>query len=250
MIGTPIGKNVIELDETDSTNSYASRLLHDQYPLEGTAILAHFQTSGRGQRASGWESSPHKNLLVSYILYPDFIPVNSHFAFSQAVALAVADCIHELTREPVHIKWPNDILIKKNKIAGILIENSLRGVKIVNSVVGIGINVNQTHFIDYEPIATSIKTETGLDTEVHLVLDVLSKHLSRWYQLLRLGHLRQIKDAYHQLLFQINVMATFATEAGTFEGIIQGVTEDGKLHIVKNDGTSHFFMNKEVKFLF
>lgn len=250
MIGTPIGKNVIELEETDSTNSYAARLLHDQYPMEGTAILAHYQTSGRGQRASGWESSARKNLLVSYILYPEFIPINNHFAFNQAVALAVWGCIKEHCGEQVSIKWPNDILVNDEKIAGILIENALRGSKIINSILGIGINVNQTQFSDYEPVATSLKILNHHDTDILQLFDQLSGQLAKWYSLLKLGHYRQIREAYQKCLYRKDIPAMYIAGNTPFTGIIKGVTDDGKLEITTPEGISHFFMNKEVKYVF
>src|SRR5689334_16542482 len=108
MLGTEIGHRVIELEETDSTNSHASRILHDEVPEEGTIVLTQFQKAGRGQRGSLWESERGKNLLASYILYPTFLHPGEQFVLSQAIALAVKDTIHEITGRETVVKWPND----------------------------------------------------------------------------------------------------------------------------------------------
>ncbi|MBK8405149.1 MAG: biotin--[acetyl-CoA-carboxylase] ligase [Bacteroidetes bacterium] len=250
MIGNKIGSLVIELEETDSTNSYASRLLQEHEVAEGTAIMAHFQTSGRGQRSSGWESESHKNLTVSYILSPGFLPITNHFVLNQAISLGVYDFIKSKISADVAIKWPNDILVGNSKIAGILIENSLRGTKITHSVVGIGINVNQIQFADYEPPATSLAKIEVKEFELRKLLDELSENLDKWYTRVRLGHFRQINQAYEEAMFQRNKLATYQTPEGKFQGTITGVTDDGRLEILKQDGIPVYFMNKEVRYLY
>src|SRR5687767_2705494 len=116
MIGNITGNRIIELADTDSTNSYAARLLHNEIPEEGTVILTHFQRAGRGQRGTGWESAPGKNLLASYILYPTFLSPADQFLLNQAITLGVYDFLTEQTSHNVRIKWPNDILVDHSKI--------------------------------------------------------------------------------------------------------------------------------------
>ena len=152
-----IGQNSINLKSIDSTNSYASELLRQNAPLEGTMIYTFDQHNGRGQRGNTWYSQPNKNATLSYILYPTFLQIEKQFLLNKITCLAVADLMAEiighskgLTQKDkaVQIKWPNDIYVGNKKISGILIENTLRETSIRSSIVGIGININQTDFTD------------------------------------------------------------------------------------------------------
>src|ERR1044071_3194445 len=124
-----VGKNALWLEETISTNLAASELVLDSRPADGTAVLAEFQTSGRGQVNSPWESEPGKNLLVSYILYPAFLEPKGLFMLNKALSLGVYDFVKSVPmagkKKNVFIKWPNDIFFNDKKISGMLIENSV-----------------------------------------------------------------------------------------------------------------------------
>ncbi|MFI5220658.1 MAG: biotin--[acetyl-CoA-carboxylase] ligase, partial [Bacteroidia bacterium] len=128
-----IGKYIIRLETVDSTNNYAAALISKSKPAEGTAIMADFQDYGRGQRETIWESENGKNLLVSFILYPQ-IDTADYFLLNECFSLAVREVIEDITGLDVKIKWPNDILVNNKKIAGILIENSIRGNTILYSI--------------------------------------------------------------------------------------------------------------------
>ncbi|MCX6329107.1 MAG: biotin--[acetyl-CoA-carboxylase] ligase, partial [Bacteroidia bacterium] len=143
-----------------STNDQASLLLKTESPPEGTVIYTDSQSAGRGQKDNKWESDEGKNLLISIILYPKSIAPENQFYISMAVSLGICDFIDSFFPGS-KIKWPNDIYIKNDKIAGILIENSILGETIENSVAGIGININQEKFSDVVPNPVSIKMVTG-----------------------------------------------------------------------------------------
>lgn len=250
MIGVKIGLHRIELEETDSTNSYASRMIHNELPKEGTAILAHFQKAGKGQRGSGWESESRKNLLVSYILYPGFLNVSDHFLLNQCLSLAVFECIQVMTKVPVFIKWPNDILADNRKIAGMLVENTLRNNRIINTIAGIGINVNQTEFKEFYPEAVSLKMLEGKNFDVMKCFDQLNQFIEKWYNLLKFGNHEKIKIAYTRALYMLEKPALFKKGTEQFKGIITGVLNDGHLIVRKENGELSYFLNKEISLVF
>ncbi|HEX5003009.1 MAG TPA: biotin--[acetyl-CoA-carboxylase] ligase [Bacteroidia bacterium] len=249
MLGPKIGHKRIHVRETDSTNSHASRLLHSSFPDEGTAIMAQFQKAGRGQGGSRWESAPGENLLVSFILYPEFIAANDHFLINEAVSLAVQETVHALCNKPAFIKWPNDIIVENSKIAGILIENTIRNDKIIQSITGIGLNINQLNFGNYFPKAISLKELTGKELTPDGCLDVLSSYLDKWYQILRTSQHERIRSAYADVLYRKNLMSQFDSGNGKITGIISGVSDNGQLMITTAEGKKSFFNNKEVKLL-
>ena len=250
MIGNKPGQRIIEVDEIDSTNSYAARLLHDQVPEEGTAIVAGFQKAGKGQRGSAWESDSHKNLLVSYILYPNFLNIQDQFLLNQAISLGVSDTVKSFTTAKIAVKWPNDILANDSKISGILIENSIRNSKIVHSIIGIGLNVNQESFASYQPPATSLTLLEHKTFNISNVLNQLNDSLNKWYTQLQLGNKFRIREAYMNELFLNKTPAFYESNGEKFEGIITGVKDDGRLEIAATNGKIFLFSNKEVKFLF
>lgn len=157
------------VEEATSTNSViaaaADRLEH------GTAVAAHKQTAGRGQRGNSWESEPGKNLTFSLLLKPKSLPAARQFEISQIVSIAVAQVLRdELDTDDVKIKWPNDIYYKDKKIVGILIENSLTGATIDRSIAGIGINVNQAAFRSDAPNPISMLAISGRERELSPLL--------------------------------------------------------------------------------
>src|SRR5687768_14177982 len=134
-----IGKNVIELDSIDSTNSYSKELIIKEKPIEGTIITAREQLSGRGQMGNSWNAEAGKNLTLSIILYPDFLDADKQFYLNIAVCLAVKDFCESVLGDEIKIKWPNDVYHRDKKLGGILIENTIKGSQIASAVVGIGI---------------------------------------------------------------------------------------------------------------
>lgn len=145
-----------QIDRCASTNSGI-----DRSAPHGFALMAREQTAGRGQRGNFWEAEPGMNITLSVMLRPDNLPAIRQFEISEAVALAVADTVEASGIKGVAVKWPNDIYVGDRKIAGILIENSIRGANIAYSIAGIGLNVNQTVFRSDAPNPISISLLTG-----------------------------------------------------------------------------------------
>ncbi|MDQ3072449.1 MAG: biotin--[acetyl-CoA-carboxylase] ligase [Bacteroidota bacterium] len=244
-----IGKPLIALGDTDSTNLYLKNYIEQFDAQEGMTVTAEFQLAGRGQRGTIWESAPRKNILTSILLKPDFLMPSNQFYLGKAAGLAVYDTIKEVIGdELLTIKWPNDILYNKQKVAGILIENSLQGQKIKYSIAGFGINVNQDEFAT--TIATSLKLISGKDQNQIGLLNPLFEHLEGRYLQLKNGDLHTIDSEYEKVLYGINKTLEFTETKSdkTEKGTIKGVTEDGLLRVAYNTGERTYGF-KEVKYL-
>ena len=213
---------------------------------EGLVVASNYQTSGNGQRGNSWESSIGDNLLISIVIEPN-IPAKDQFLLSKCVALALYDLL-ALYTDHVNIKWPNDILVGKQKIAGILIQNILKGNEITHSVIGVGLNVNQTEFKTYSPQATSLNLLLNIRFDISKIQKELLKCLEERIKQLRSG-VDQEKE-YLSALFLNNEVAAFESEGQKFMGIIKGVSQSGKLQIQLEDDSITTFDNQEVKFLF
>ena len=137
---TPIGKQIYHLDSVDSTNNFAAKLINDQICQNGAVILADEQTAGKGQMGNTWESERGSNLLCSIAWKPDNLSVNEQSKISWMVCLVLHKLLLRFGIE-AEIKWPNDIYVGNQKIAGLLIENSIQQHVIKNSIIGIGIRV-------------------------------------------------------------------------------------------------------------
>lgn len=245
--------NVVEHHaELVSTNDFALNILAKTNPIEGFVISTDYQLAGRGQIGSSWHSTAGLNLLLSIVLCPKWLAVEHQFQLSQAVALGIADTINVFTSFKTKIKWPNDVYTNGQKIAGILIQNSLTASQINWSVVGIGLNVNETIFPDNIPNATSLKLLTKKETE----LNVLKKHLFQniEYRYLQLksnpGYI--LKD-YLQNLYQYQSWAYYQDVqlGAVFEGQIIGVNKKGQLAVQKKSKPEsiQYFGLKEIVFL-
>ena len=185
-----IGKVLIQFSSVESTNDYATDLLAKSEPIDGTVISTDFQSAGRGQGVNKWQSQAEKNLLLSVILRPKNLTVTNSFSLNLLGALSVASLIKKKYPD-LHplIKWPNDILVKDKKIAGILIRNQIQSKKIVSSVCGFGINVNQLDFstIENGRPASSLYMLSGRKNELNELLSDFLLELTTNYKFLQLN---------------------------------------------------------------
>jgi BirA family transcriptional regulator, biotin operon repressor / biotin---[acetyl-CoA-carboxylase] ligase len=245
-----VGKVLLHLKELDSTNAYALNLLSKNKPSEGTVISAWNQTKGRGQIGSEWESEAGKNITISLILYPTFLPIRKQFLLNQAISLSIFDFISRFLNNEVKIKWPNDILVGDKKIAGILIQNILSSNNYQTSIVGLGINVNQISFKNFTPNPTSIILETKIESDLENLISLLCDDIEKRYLQLRANNISIIQQNYLSNLYHFGEDAIYRRmdNEEVFSGKIVGVDESGKLIIDHPKGQSVFSM-KEVKFL-
>src|ERR1019366_7130206 len=200
-----IGQNAIDLKSVDSTNSYASELLHQITPPDGTLIYTFNQQNGRGQRGNVWDSEPNKNGTLSYILYPAFLQADKQFLLNKITSLALSDLMSEILEgsdksKEIKIKWPNDIYVGNKKIAGILIENTLRENTIKSTIIGIGININQTTF-KANRNATSLTLLTNTTSDIMQCIERLCELLEVRYLQLKANKLNSINTEYLQKLY-------------------------------------------------
>lgn len=243
-----IGQNKIELPTVDSTNNFAANLIKKTNVLDGTVILSEKQTNGRGQAGNSWLSAQGDNITCSYILKPNFLKIEEQFYLSMITSLAIVNVLSNLNITS-RIKWPNDILIGSRKVCGILIENSLSGNIFSYSIIGIGLNVNQTSF-ETGLSATSIANVIGQIQVKDRVLRNLSAELERYYLRLKAGKKSEIKEEYLTSLHGFQQVLKFedCATGQQFHGEITDISERGPVLIrTGNEVKSYLF--KQVKFL-
>jgi len=240
--------NIIHLARTASTNTY---LLGRAAELpDDTVVLTERQTAGRGQRGNAWESEPHKNLTFSQLFHRPPVPARQQFAISQAVSIAIARTLRNQLALPVTIKWPNDIYVGDGKLAGILIESSLAGTDIAYSVVGVGLNVNQTEFVSDAPNPVSLAMLTGRQYDRQAMLHSLCTACSKYvHELADAKFCENLRHDYLELLYRNDGhFHTFMTPDGTrFQAAIEQVAPDGTLTLHRPDGTSTAYAFQQVK---
>lgn len=242
-----IGTKIERIDELGSSNNYAATQLLTKRLPEGIVFVANSQVDGRGQVSNKWESEPNKNLTFSILLYPGFLEIMKQFEISKAISLGVVDFLKEQT-DHVSIKWPNDIYIGSKKVAGILIENSIRIDKISSSIVGIGLNINQQKFTSDAPNPVSLSQITGKIYDLEELLPNLCAKIDARYHQLRNGDFSQIDDDYTEMLYQRDRWAPYSDENDDYEGHILGVDQIGRLKIETRTGIVNKYHFKEVVF--
>jgi BirA family transcriptional regulator, biotin operon repressor / biotin---[acetyl-CoA-carboxylase] ligase len=242
-----IGSEYIFIRNLPSTNTYAATLLRTERPPEGTIIHTNYQSEGRGLAKNRWESEDGKNLLFSIILYPSNILPEDQFIISKTISLGIADLLEGFA-DNVNIKWPNDIYVNNDKIAGILIEPSIIGQKMESVIVGIGMNINQREF-KTAPNPISLSLITGYEFQTEEILKKLARCLDSRYQQLLNGELQKIEKDYLDNLYRFGKASEFSDSRGVFRGIIIEVTQSGKLWIKDEAGHIREYWYKEVSFL-
>ena len=242
-----IGNHLIELDEVDSTNAAAARLLQEKKMPEGTAVATAFQTTGKGYSGNTWDSEKGKNLLLSIIIYPSFLQPRHHFFLNQIASLAVASTIEMFAKgKTVSIKWPNDVFAGDRKIAGILIENSIQGNTIQHSIIGVGININQEKFHPDLKHATSLIQLIGEPKELASVRNELFSQFESRYLGLKQQRIDLLQKEYMKRLYRIEKSSMFVRNGTRFSGKIAGLTAEGKL-VIDLGGRHEVFGFKEVE---
>ena len=254
--------DIIWLESVDSTNKEAQRRISD---IDNLSVLsAKQQTEGRGQRGNTWSSESGKNLLFSVVMkFSDsifdgkFLPaINSHdqFVISETAALSVVDLLAENDTE-AKIKWPNDIYVGDRKICGILIENSLKGNSLSHSILGIGLNVNQTSFDPSLPNPTSITLETGRTYDLRSLLErymeIFCHYLSRYCN--PHGGYARLRKLYLSQLWRNGETSDFIDRTRKqeykFKGTIEGLSDIGHLIIKTEEGELREFSFQEISFI-
>ena len=228
---------IIHIEETDSTNRWLKA--HG----EGTmVVVADYQTAGKGCGTNSWESERGKNLTFSMLIHPTDIPASQQFRITEVVSVALCEVLEQYIGD-VSIKWPNDIYMGDKKICGVLIENRLQGNVIVDSIIGIGLNVNQTEFVSDAPNPVSLRQLLGREIDREALLHDFLETLET------VSSSETTYSAYRNKLFRMGKQAVFSDETGRFEGTIQEVEPDGRLLIKDLSGQARRYAFKEVQFV-
>ena len=223
----------------DSTNQYLQNLLNEGADIADNIVVTDFQTSGKGQGKNVWQSDEGKNLLFSIALDMSFLKAENQFLLTQMVSVAMINVIKKyLPEESLFIKWPNDIYFKDKKIAGILIKNEIKGMMMGTSIIGIGLNVNQTSFDKNLPNPISMKMITGYDFDLKLILnDICHELRAMSYEPYRNAQNSQLTaNNYIKHLYRYNQWALYEHEGQVKEMMITGYDRFGRLILKeKND---------------
>ena len=216
----------------------------------GDAVVAVEQTAGRGQRGNTWSSKAGENLTFSLVWEADFLAAREQFLLSEAVALALVDTLAGYGIEAT-IKWPNDIYVGHKKICGILIEHDL-GIagRLARTIVGIGLNVNQTEWDESIPNPTSIALLTGEWRGTNDVFGDLYEALERRFEQLKNAP-DSVQTDYLARLYRLNKPSTYALPDGKqFRGTIRDVRPTGELIVEHEDGGFvKPYLFKEIEFV-
>jgi BirA family transcriptional regulator, biotin operon repressor / biotin---[acetyl-CoA-carboxylase] ligase len=248
-----VGNVFHHLETVDSTNQFAHDLLASKSkPTDGTVIFSANQSAGRGQIGSSWESEPEKNIAVSFIFFPKMLETRHQWRLNEAISLGVHDFLAGISGVVPKIKWPNDLYVNNKKIGGILIQNALGGGAnrfVESSIVGIGLNVNQTFWQTNPPNPTSIFLETGENFDPLFLVKKLCKSLEIRYLQFQKNQ-NDLSEMYQKNLYRLNEWADFETAEGQiFSGKITGVDEIGRLQIFQNEELKTVWNVKEIRFL-
>lgn len=240
------GQRLFFVPECQSTNSLLLDLASKSVLPEGTVVITSNQFAGRGQRGNTWQTAAGMNLTFSVLLKPSFLAVKNQFSLTIVASLSVFDFLKEKNIDDVKIKWPNDILVGKKKICGMLIENSIQGEGINQSIVGIGLNINQTDF----PITTAISLSIVMQKQFDLneEWNLLLEKMERRYLQLRAGKQNELKEEYLQSLLGMNQVQKFISNEKEFEGVIKTVSDLGEL-VIETNGVDRSFSLKEIRFI-
>lgn len=236
---------ILWLKETDSTNNHLRRLLDKEQLPEGSLVVTDFQTAGKGQVGNSWESEAGMNLMFSILLYPDFIPANRQFLISQIASLSVKETLDAYT-DFIQVKWPNDIYWKDRKICGMLIENDLSGQLLYCSIIGIGLNLNQSLFRSNAPNPISLTQITGKRYDREEVLNRFLRIFFQYYCLLLQEKEEEVRTAYMQALYHGEGYHRYRDGQGQFEAHIQAIEPTGHLILQLRDGEQRRYAFKEV----
>ena len=240
---------LIKLDAIDSTNEFLKGISHKEALENFTVVTAENQTKGKGQMGAVWNSEVGKNLIMSVLVKDFLLEINEVFNLNIAVSLAVITALKKSNIPDLSIKWPNDILSANKKIGGILIENIIKSDGTILSIVGLGLNVNQTNF-EGLPKASSLAVVTGKEFDKEKLLLEIIAHLEMNVAASKLNP-ASLRQQFVDLLYKKGVPMPFANSKDEkFMGMIQGISTIGKLQVLLEDDSVAEFDIKEIQMLY
>ena len=241
---------VIKLDAIDSTNDFLKKLNQKQDVENFTVITAKEQTKGKGQMGSTWSTEANKNLTTSILIKNSIPAIDAIFDLNIVVAVSIIEALNYQNINLLHIKWPNDIMAENKKIAGILIENSIKENGKIDSIIGIGMNVNQTDFQNL-PKASSLKNIMNTDFDLDEILESIVIQIEKNMESLKNNTIDALWKKYDEYLFKKGKPTLFEdANQERFMGIIQKVNSNGKLEVMLEDDQVKQFGIKEITMIY
>ena len=240
------GQKIYYFDEIDSTNTCAKQL-GEQGASHGTLIVAEEQSAGRGRRGRTWESPAGSSIYMSILLRPEIPPVNAPM-LTLAMGLSAAEGLQEYTSLDIQIKWPNDIILNRKKLAGILTEMSTEIDCINYVIIGTGINVNMKQLpAELAKKATSLRLETGRIMRRSEIIALIMKKFEKNYQLfMENGDLRRLQEEYNNLLITREKEVRIIESQEEYDAYALGINEKGELLVRESDGTMKAISSGEI----
>ena len=235
-------------EQLDSTNAFLQRK-QSECDIRNWVVSADEQTAGKGMGSNSWESEVGKNLTFSLAVDMGFLPAERQFLLSEAVPLSIVEVLDKLLPvEKLSIKWPNDIYYGNRKLAGILINSTIKANMMDISIIGIGLNVNQMHFQDWPTHPISMKMITGEDYNLQLLLEQIAEHIIIKVEQLK-SDPNSIEQAYLKRLFRYRTWADYEVGGKVLRLFMTGIDPFGRLQLVDEQQTFYTFDIKEVKFV-
>ena len=232
----------------DSTNAYLQRK-QSETDIRNWVVSADEQTAGKGMGNNGWESEIGKNLTFSLAVDMGFLPAERQFLLSEAVPLGIIEVLDGiLPTEKLSIKWPNDIFYENRKLAGILINSTIKANMMDVSIIGIGMNVNQMQFQDWPTHPISMKMITGEDYDLQPLLEQIAEHIIIKVEQLK-SNPTSIEQDYLKRLFRYRSWADYEIEGKTLRLFMTGIDAFGRLMLIDKQSIQHKFDIKEIKFV-
>ena len=234
--------------ELDSTNAYLQRQQSER-DICNWVVSTDEQTAGKGMGSNGWESEVGKNLTFSLAVDVGFLPAERQFLLSEAVALGLYETLIPLIPvEKLHIKWPNDVFYETRKLAGILINSTIKANMMDVSIIGIGLNVNQIQFQDWPTHPISLKQITGKEYDLQPLLEQVAESIYNKVEVLKTNP-TDIEQEYLKRLFRYRTWADYEVDGQVLRLFMTGIDPFGRLMLVDEAGDTYCFDIKEIKFL-
>ena len=238
----------IHLEQIDSTNAYLQRQ-QSEHDIRNWVVSADEQTAGKGMGSNGWESEVGKNLTFSLALDMGFLPAERQFLLSEAVPLGIIEVLDTLLpSEKLSIKWPNDIYFENRKLAGILINSTIKANMMDVSIIGIGLNVNQMKFQDWPTHPISLKMVTGKEYDLKPLLEQIAERILIKVQQLQSTPTSIEKD-YLKRLFRYRTWADYEVEGKVLRLFMTGIDPFGRLQLLDTENKPYCFDIKEIRFI-
>lgn len=235
------GRKLYFFESTGSTNPDAKRFAEEGDP-HGTTVVADRQTAGRGRRGRSWSSPSGKSIYFTIVVRPAFAPDKASM-ITLVMALSVAQAIEEVTGLPAQIKWPNDIVVHKKKVCGILTEMSMTPEmdEIQFVVAGVGVNTNHDSPEEFpeeiRETATSLKIESGVHIDRAGLLErILARFEENYDWFEKIQDLSALQEDYQAHLINMDTQVRVLDPAGEYTGISRGISERGELIVERENG--------------